>query len=327
MAFNPLMSATSGFYQFVKNSPALWVLYGAWRFVAHRLVAIVPRSRNVELLEDYRTGPQPTLNHPVSQLCTAAQCNERVYAEWCAAIRSPVRYGRKQWEHVFILETLRQHGMIREGARGVGFGCGREPSVAVLASRACQILATDLSPDAVAGKGWTETGQHASSFEALNEHGLCDPETFRRRVSLRYVDMNAVPGDIADYDFTWSSCALEHLGSLRHGLDFIKASIRCLRPGGVAVHTTEFNLSSNEGTLEDVNCVVYRRKDIEAFAIECAAEGIELVPCNWQAVSGPLDEHVDTEPYGTALNLKLRIGGYVCTSIGLIFRKGAATAP
>jgi SAM-dependent methyltransferase len=200
------------------------------------------------------------------------------YAEWCKAIRSPVRDGRKQWEHVFFLETLRQHGMIHEGAHGVGFGCRREPSVAILAELGCSILATDLSPEAVAGKGWTETGQHASSFETLNEHGICHPETFRRRVFLRYVDMNEIPDDIVDYDFTWSSCALEHLGSLRHGLDFIEASIRCLRPGGVAVHTTEFNLSSTDRTLEDVNCVVYRRKDIEEFAVECATEGIEVAP-------------------------------------------------
>jgi SAM-dependent methyltransferase len=207
--------------------------------------------------------------------------------------------------------------MIKEGSRGIGFGCGKEPSVAVLAQRGCKIVATDLAPDQVIGKGWIETNQHASSFQALNEIGLCEPASFQKRVSLRYVDMNAIPDDLKDFDFAWSSCALEHLGSLRHGLDFIKNSAKCLRPGGVAVHTTEFNLSSNDETLEDPNCVIYRKKDIEAFADECAAEGILVAPLNWQAISSPLDEHVDVEPLSTALNLKVRLAGYVCTSIGL----------
>jgi SAM-dependent methyltransferase len=303
--------------QIAKSNPLLWGLYGAYREAHHRAVSLVPRRRNDEILSAFRTGAQPTIAHPRSQICTAAQCNEPIYNDWCKAIRTPRRYGRKQWEHVFILETLRQNGMIKQGSRGLGFGCGKEPSVAVLAQRGCRIVATDLAPDQVVGKGWIETNQHASSIQSLNEFGLCEPEAFQQRVSLRYVDMNAIPEDLKNFDFTWSSCALEHLGSLRHGLDFIKNSINCLRPGGVAVHTTEFNLSSNGDTLEDPNCVIYRKKDVESFIDECAAEGILVAPLNWQAISSPLDEHVDVEPLSTTLNLKVRLAGYVCTSIGL----------
>jgi hypothetical protein len=303
--------------RFAKANPALSAFYGAYRAVHHRVVAALPRRRNDEILPRFRTGAQPTLASPASQICTAAQCNEPLYGEWCKSIRTPRRYGRKQWEHVYVLETLRKNGMIRKGSRGLGFGCGKGPSVAVLAQRGCTILATDLAPDKVAGRGWIETNQYAPSIQALNEHGLCDPAIFRKRVSLRHVDMNAIPEDFRDFDFTWSSCALEHLGSLRHGLDFIKNSVKCLRTGGIAVHTTEFNLSSNEDTLEDVNCVIYRKKDIEAFVAECAAENIHVLTLNWQSISSALDEHVDVEPFSTALNLKVRLAGYVCTSIGL----------
>ena len=49
----------------------------------------------------------------------------------------------------------------------------------------------------------------------------------------------------------WSSCSLEHLGSISHGIEFILNSLKCLKQHGVAVHTTEFNLSSNEETLNE----------------------------------------------------------------------------
>ena len=52
--------------------------------------------------------------------------------------------------------------------------------------------------------------------------------------------MNHLPDDLRGFDFTWSSCALEHLGTLAAGADFVVAQMDCLRPGGVAVHTTEF---------------------------------------------------------------------------------------
>ncbi len=83
----------------------------------------------------------------------------------------------------------------------------------------------------------------------LNDRHLCDRQQFNRFVEFREVDMNTVPDDLAGYDFCWSACALEHLGSLDNGIKFIRRSLACLAPGGVAVHTTEFNTSSDEDTL------------------------------------------------------------------------------
>ena len=85
---------------------------------------------------------------------------------------------------------------------------------------------------------------------------------------MRYrdVDMNAIPADLRGFDFTWSSCALEHLGTLAAGMDFVVAQMDCLAPGGVAVHTTEYLVSSNDATVEAGGTVFYRRRDIEALA-------------------------------------------------------------
>ena len=75
--------------------------------------------------------------------------------------------------------------------------------------------------------------------------------------------MRDIPGDLRDYDFTWSSYALEHLGSLRRGLQFFEQQLECLGPGGVAAHTTEFNISSRLRTVRVGPNVAYRRRDIE----------------------------------------------------------------
>ena len=40
------------------------------------------------------------------------------------------------------------------------------------------------------------------------------------------------------------------------GLRFLEDSLDCLKPGGVAVHTTELNLSSNEETMETEHDVI-----------------------------------------------------------------------
>ena len=304
----------------LKTPLVLWA-YSEFRYRTNKRTRLKNVAPNVEILPEFRSGSKPTFADPTSQTCTASQIFEPEYLVWCQRLRSHQRLHRKQWEHLFILQVLNRSGVIGPGARGVGFGCGTEPIVAWLATRGCSILATDMHPDQVVGTGWAETHQYAFSKDALNLQRLCDRETFERNVVFRHVDMNAIPEDIRNFDFTWSSCALEHLGSLDHGFDFIKNSARCLKPGGIAVHTTEINLSSNTDTLEDRDCVIYRKRDIEAFSRECLREGIELNPVNWQTISEPIDEVLDLPPYRECPHIKIRLGKYVNTSIGLVLRK------
>jgi hypothetical protein len=86
------------------------------------------------------------------------------------------------------------------------------------------------------------------------------------------------------------------------------------------VHTTEFNVSSNKDTLEDRNIVIYRKRDLEEIThtLQAAGHGIEL---DFTMGNKPYDLHVDTPPYKHDVHLRLEIGGYVCTSFGLIIQK------
>ncbi|MBB5496882.1 cyclopropane-fatty-acyl-phospholipid synthase family protein [Paraburkholderia sp. MM5384-R2] len=280
------------------------------------------RYVGAQLVVDGSGSPEPTLHHPTSQFCTASQCVEERYRYWCREMKSPARLARKQWEFVYTLEALAQSGMLVPGKHGLGFGCGGEPLSAVMAKHGATIVATDLYTAEAIEKGWATTQQHASTLAALNSYGICDARRFTRLVSFEFADMNAIPAKFADaFDFVWSCCAFEHLGSIRHGLDFVRNAARCLKPGGVAVHTTEFNLSSNDATLEDPGCVIFRKRDMELLHSELEADGYHVAPFNFNPGSKPIDRHIDAPPYAASPHLKLRLKGYVATSFGLVIHK------
>ena len=265
-------------------------------------------------------GP-PTLADPVSQMCTAAQFDEPAYLGWTEALHTPRVYHRKQWEFIYILQALRHHAMLVPGARGLGFGVGREPLPALFASLGCSVLATDLPAEDDRARDWRDTQQHVDSIEMLRSPDICDDARFEASVAFRAADMTAIPKDLRDFDFTWSSCAYEHLGSIAAGLDFVEASLDCLRDGGIAVHTTEFNLSSNDATIDDQGTVLFRRRDFEALAMRLIAAGHEVMPLCYDIGAGAVDDHIDVAPYSSDTHLKLALGGYVTTSFGLIVRK------
>jgi 2-polyprenyl-3-methyl-5-hydroxy-6-metoxy-1,4-benzoquinol methylase len=227
---------------------------------------------------------------------------------------------RKLWEWVFILEALRERGMLTAGRRGLGFGVGQDPLAAVFASYGVSIVATDADEQIAEAGGWHETGQHASSLADLNRHRFCDEASFNRLVAYRTVDMNNIPSDLRDFDFTWSSCAFEHLGSLDHGLQFVLRQMDCLKPGGFAVHTTEYNVSSNRATIEEGQTVLYRRQDIERL-VSALGEDNHVIDVDYTTGRTPADLHVDEPPYTGETHLKIRMSAFVITSLALIIEK------
>ena len=262
-----------------------------------------------------------TLADPHSQMCTAAQFQEPDYDRWIGLMHRHKHQHRKQWEHVWICRVLEAMGCLTEGARGLGFGCGIEPLPAVFAAQGIFVTATDLSAEDRRASRWQNTAQHLLSAEALSDEAVCPPDRFFKRVQVGAVDMNAVPDDLRNYDFCWSSCSLEHLGSINAGLRFVERSLDTLKPGGVAVHTTEFNLTSDTRTIRSGGTVLFRRSDIEAFATRMVKAGHEILPITWDQGDQPEDQIVDVAPYSADLHFKLALGQYVTTSFGLAIRK------
>lgn len=229
---------------------------------------------------------------------------------------------RKLWEWVFVVHHLRKSGVVTPGHRGLVFGVGKELLPSLFASSGIRVTATDAPAEIGIGSGWQDSNEFSSGLAAMPE-GKMERAAFERLVEWRECDMNAIDPALSGYDFCWSSCCFEHLGSLRHGMDFVLNSVEhCLRPNGVAVHTTEFNLTSNDATVERGDTCIYRRRDIEDLIAELRARGHQVEPLRIAPDTLAVDGYVDLPPY-RGPHLKLFGEGFVMTSIGLVIRRGA----
>ena len=279
------------------------------------------------------TGTAARKLHLPNSLSTQSAMESDWVAHWCAELKIPVTYHRKLWELCFVLQALFDADLIAPGRRGLCFGCGTEPLPSYLAAHGVSVLATDLPPDASIASGWMESGQHATARERLFMPHLVDREAFDTHVALRAVDMNRLPSDLTGFDFCWSICALEHLGSIANGLAFIEKSLDCLVPGGVAVHTTEYNIDDDGPTVDNWMAVAFQRAHLEYLAARLRAQGHEVAPFDFDLGTGPLDRFVDLPPYhaqlsaplqqwlGPAAHLKASMDGMIVTCIGLVIRK------
>jgi hypothetical protein len=250
---------------------------------------------------------------------------------------------RKVWEWTFTVQALWNMGVLHQQnpAKGIGFGCGTEPLISLLANFNVEMLATDLTGESEVAKSWAESGQNTGNLENLFMPRLVSRSDFTSRVSYRDMDMTDIPLNELEglYDFAWSSCALEHLGSKQKGFDFILNSCRCLRPGGVAIHTTEFD-HTGKSQIDNWPTVLFTQADILHLQRLLDEQDMELLNPAFEQSGHFIDGYIDIPPYphhrdfdssffqpeGTPFpssmpQLNLSIDGFKCTSYALIVRR------
>ena len=236
--------------------------------------------------------------------------------------RDETDFHRKHWELAAVTQALYERGLLGAGNRGVGFAVGGEPLASMFAAYGVDVLATDLDTRDPRAQAWVEGGQHADNLENLYKDFIVDRESFDRHVRFGYADMGGswdLPA--GSFDFVWSTCSFEHLGSLEAGLDFVVRSSELLRPGGVAVHTTEYNVSSDEATLTKGGTVLYRRRDIEALDLRLRRLSKCLARPDYWAGDHPNDRLFDYPPFYQhpgRNHIKLLLDDYVATSFLVI---------
>jgi len=233
---------------------------------------------------------------------------------------------RKAWEYVFIAQSLYERGMLIKGKKGLGFAVGKEPLPALFAKYGCEIAATDIDCSKKTAKGWINTNQHGgNSVDNLYKSDLCNRDTFNKNVSFRSLDMNAIPDDFTGFDFCWSSCAFEHLGSIQNGKQFIYKMMKCLKPGGVAVHTTEYNLSSYNGGMDNSGNAIFGRSDFEEMRDTLIAQGHYVEDLDFRLGNYDEENYIAYPPYEMP-HFKIYLDGaemgYISTSFALIIQKG-----
>ena len=265
----------------------------------------------------------PCADHPLTtRWCRQADIG-REYAEWLDRLGLPLIAFRKDWEFVAICRALEAAKMLRPDLRALGFGVGKEPLVAAFAAEGVEVLATDLEATDRRAAEWAKTDQHALSMDGLRCPEVCPNDVLERQVRLRAVDMNAIPADLKGFDFVWSACAMEHLGSIDASLAFVERSMECLAPGGLAVHTTEFNVDSDDATVTKGPTVALRRQDLVELERRLARAGHAMAPIAMERRDGILDRLLDVPPYHRK-SLILRLGPYQITSAVIIAQSGGS---
>ena len=239
-----------------------------------------------------------------------------------AWVQLPIRIHRKDWELGWITRILEKHGMLRDGRYGIVFASGQEPTVSYYASKGAKITASDYPQS-----GWGGS-QNSNSIDNLYFPSLVDRAVLDRQVKFTPLDMNDLsPIDNDAFDFMWSTCSIEHLGSIQKGMEFVWNSVRLLKPGGIAIHTVEFNLGSNSHTLEAGATAIWRKQDLEKMIIKLRSDGFDIgEPCYATGVE-QLDLHPDKcqircpSDIRVTDHVKMVLSNYPMTSMGFVIRR------
>lgn len=238
---------------------------------------------------------------------------------------------RKVWEEAYLISVIKYFNLLKPGTRGIVFGVGEERLPSYFASKGCKIVATDLDPTNYNADSWVSTNQHGS-LDKLFFNQYLTRDVFDSHVSFQYADMNSISDDLeGQFDFCWSTCAYEHLGSIEKGLNFVKNTAKLLKPGGVSVHTTEYNFSSNDKTIDNWPTVLFRQCDFDTLYNDLNTAGLNLPSKNFEIGEHVIDAFIDIPPYKShdefyikslqPPHLKLLVDGFGATCYGVNFQK------
>lgn len=236
------------------------------------------------------------------------------------------RFHGKQWQWASILRQARL-ASTDESVEGrqpvaIGFGVGTEPIPALLAKWGFKVTASDYfdGPDS---QEWAKTNQMVQNYSAsaLNDRQICPDNVFDSNVELINLDMNCIPKSWhGTADFIWSTCALGHIGGYQKGLEFILQSAKTLRPGGVAVHTTEVVVDDKD-CLDSPGLSLYRRHDIWVTLQQLKAQGFSVPEHFFDPGKGLFDELLSPEPNHPDPHIKIEILGREIYNFSIIFSR------
>lgn len=181
-------------------------------------------------------------------------------------LREPARFHRKQWEFAKIFQALQKHGLLQEDKIGLSVGGGNERILYSIANHVKKLIVTDLYS--------TETMWDCAKTD--------DPDTFIKMNKPFEVDdsrITAIPMDMRKlyfgdntFDFCYSSCAIEHIGTFDDFVQHFNEVNRCLKEGGYYIFTTEFHFG--EETIESPNNYIFSPEYLEKII---AASSLSLV--------------------------------------------------
>ena len=206
--------------------------------VAVRRLRLSGTSRPVDLALSSVCNPQHW-QHPLWRECLDALAFRAPFG-----VIAPEVQHRKVWEWVHGVAGLARLGCIRPAARALGVAAGHEPVIYWLANRVAGVYATDLYDGRFA--------DNEATPDVLRDPGQYAPYPYPRE-RVHFLPMSGTHACFADetFDFVFSFCSIEHFGSRQNSLRSLQEMARVLRPGGVAVVSTEV-LLHDQAPLEEI---------------------------------------------------------------------------
>jgi len=153
---------------------------------------------------------------------------------------------RKYWEVAMAARSLRDLGALGPGAELLGVGAGSEPTIFWLTRHARRVFATDLYLE---GADWADS---ANAGMLTHPQDFYLGEWYPRRLVVQHMDGRDLAYEDACFDGVFSCSSIEHFGDLDDVRRALQEICRVLRPGGIAVLSTELRLAGPPPGLPDV---------------------------------------------------------------------------
>jgi hypothetical protein len=259
----------------------------------------------------------------ISHACDASHFLDIDFINVANELKEPIQWHRKLWEFASIAEIGRK--IINtpsppSNMSAIGFGVGHEPLTSFFASIGFDVLATDQPIDTgITAPDWSGTTQWASNELDSWKPKILDLEMFKSKVNFRAVDMNELPDDLQKCHLMWSSCVIEHLGSLECAIEFLRRSSKLLLPGGTMIHTTEIELTEKQKMQDYGHCAIFRPQDLIQLISTLTAEGLDAQFSFHIPMKTYQDSCISEPPYKSDKpHLKLSLFDSITTSFAIV---------
>ena len=217
---------------------------------------------------------------------------------------------RKHWEYVQGLSGLKRLGCLTANALALGVGAGHEHPIYYLANYVKRVHATDIY-------GAGEFAESDAPAEMLVHPEKFAPFPYRQdHLVAQYMDGCDLRYPDQCFDFAFSFSSIEHFGGHKAATRAIREMARVLRPGGIAVITTELILN-NIAHPDFFRPADLKRAIIKPSGLKLVEEIDFSIPPS--LVDDPLD--LGTDISDSFPHIVVKLGRAVFTSVIMFLRK------